>query len=827
MKSPLLSILLLSSLPFYTTTTTFDSTKADMYGHLLTMSDHLVVQASNDQYNYILMNLDNLWSNSCLYLGAGYEYTYSVGMGKGQNGTELHFVAVGLNVTANTQFVRILDGTDSCTIIDEHELPTDNVRLEHFVMTVDDSGRVAFGLSMGNFFIYDLLNYTIQVQNYSSIWNMTAWYLGSVPTWYPGFIPFAIEAVSVDSALVVGYQCDLVNFFCTPCVYLITWINAQNPSTMPYLQLLPSEIVYQDYTYFVSSNLMGMSISVQDNESVALIGLPQYDVVILIEYNSTDIILIQTYFSDILGIGYGQSLIWLWNNITAIVSYMQAVSPWSTSRITIVEFGSNNEMSSPLFIIPNNQQVPSTSSLNSNIFLIVVANAHLAILFGSTETVLVIPFSSATMCSQDLLNNGNSISLIQSTYCIPGTYNEIMTIGPCKLCPSGTKNPGNSTIPWCVPCESGSFCPLGSIEDIPSVSIVNISQALAYPESPDSTIFDDILIQTMFTMGSTSYCILVSPLFWTIVVTSVAIFILIVMGILKFIPRIMKHRAFILRIFRQTDLIGKGELWIGGVVSFGVIVLVSFAYIFSNSYIRLYPIEDIHNVPFACDTTMRNAKFSTSLQLLATPRSEEEAPVFSLLDAQPFTLEVSFVQTLFDCGSLTIQQIVGNNLVQLQWLNCAYGVPINVTQTVTLALLDHQMNIEFILGGPYYIGGVYICLRGPSAMSTDNIHSIQALNFCQLFFTENQTLAQTTKINIQLTKVINRTSGLSTKDKTKYSGIWIPTFTVEALNDGLLYFQQGTYLRYLTNVTTFQMMFAETPFFIKNTQDPVSKINTR
>jgi hypothetical protein len=224
---------------------------------------------------------------------------------------------------------------------------------------------------------------------------------------------------------------------------------------------------------------------------------------------------------------------------------------------------------------------------------------------------------------------------------------------------------------------------------------------------------------------------------------------------------------------------------------------------------------------------MRNAKFSTSLQLLATPRSEEEAPVFSLLDAQPFTLEVSFVQTLFDCGSLTIQQIVGDNLVQLQWLNCSYGVPINVTQTVTLALLDHQMNIEFILGGPHYIGGVYVCLRGPSAMSTDKIHSIQALNFCQLFFTENQTLAQTTKINIQLTKVINRTSGLSTKDKTKYSGIWIPTFTVEALNDGLLYFQQGTYLRYLTNVTTFQMMFAETPFFIKNTQDPVSKINTR
>ena len=103
---------------------------------------------------------------------------------------------------------------------------------------------------------------------------MTAWYLGSEATWYPGFIPFAIEVVSIDSALVVGYQCDIVKFFCTPCVYLNTWINAQNPTTMPNLQLLPNVIVYQDYTYFISFNLMGMAICVQDNKPVALIGLP-------------------------------------------------------------------------------------------------------------------------------------------------------------------------------------------------------------------------------------------------------------------------------------------------------------------------------------------------------------------------------------------------------------------------------------------------------------------------------------------------------------------------------------------------------------------------
>jgi hypothetical protein len=47
----------------------------------------------------------------------------------------------------------------------------------------------------------------------------------------------------------------------------------------------------------------------------------------MIEFNSTDIILIKTYTSDILGIGYGQSLVWLWNDTAAIVSYTSAISP--------------------------------------------------------------------------------------------------------------------------------------------------------------------------------------------------------------------------------------------------------------------------------------------------------------------------------------------------------------------------------------------------------------------------------------------------------------------------------------------------------------------
>ncbi|CAF0997415.1 unnamed protein product [Adineta steineri] len=480
-------------------------------------------------------------------------------------------------------------------------------------------------------------------------------------------------------------------------------------------------------------------------------------------------------------------------------------------------------MSAPLFTLPNSQQPADSSTSTSNILLVVVTHANLAILFGYSEVVLVIPFASASMCSQYSSFNANSIGLMQPTSCIPGTYNDITTVGPCKLCPTGTKNSGYSTISSCTACNSSSFCPLGSIADIPLSSVNNISQALAYPESPDSIIFDDILIQAMFSIGSTPSCILVSPLFWTVIVIAMALLLLSIVGILQLVRWGGKHRAVIVRIFRQTDLIGEGTLWMGGLMSFGIIVLVCFAYVFSNSFVYLYPIEKTNSVPFACDTTMRNAKFSTSLQLLATPRNQEEAPIFSLLDSQQFTLEVNFVQTLFNCSSLTIQQIIGVNLIQLPWLNCSYGEQIPATQTVSLTLPAHQMTLNFILGGPYYIGGAYVCLRGSSAASTGSIHFRQVLSFCQMFYTDNQTLAQATQINIQLTKVINRTTGLSPSDTTKYTGIWIPTFTIEAINDELVYFQQGSYLRYLTNVTTFQVTFVETPFFIKNTQDPIAR----
>jgi hypothetical protein len=97
------------------------------------------------------------------------------------------------------------------------------------------------------------------------------------------------------------------------------------------------------------------------------------------------------------------------------------------------------------------------------------------------------------------------------------------------------------------------------------------------------------------------------------------------------------------------------------------------------------------------------------------------------------------------------------------------------------------------------------------------------LNYCQSYYTSDQTIGQTTEINFDLTKVINETELLDYSGLTNYSGIWIPTSTNGLLNDGLAYLQQGAYIRYLSSQHIFIITFSETQFYVLNQQQPIAR----
>ncbi|CAF1689405.1 unnamed protein product, partial [Adineta ricciae] len=147
------------------------------------------------------------------------------------------------------------------------------------------------------------------------------------------------------------------------------------------------------------------------------------------------------------------------------------------------------------------------------------------------------------------------------------------------------------------------------------------------------------------------HCLSVSPLFWTIIVIVLGLIIwLVLFALSRCAKDSMGHKAHqqMKRFLKRTDLIGEGEMVIGGLFSFSIIVLVSFAYSFSNAYFHRYPIEDLKNeATFACDPTLKNSQFSSGLMALVIPPNDDEIPLFSLLDSQPFTLHIDFVNALF------------------------------------------------------------------------------------------------------------------------------------------------------------------------------------
>lgn len=148
---------------------------------------------------------------------------------------------------------------------------------------------------------------------------------------------------------------------------------------------------------------------------------------------------------------------------------------------------------------------------------------------------------------------------------------------------------------------------------------------------------------------------MLSPLFWTLLVLFVALIILIIMSILYWLPKGRTHYRLFVRILKHTDLIGEGELWFGGLVSFGLLVLIIFSLWFGLIFLKQYPIETASPSNFACDATIRNAKFNTALQLLTLIKSEEEKLIFDLLDRQIWTMKIDFIQTGFQCNEISVQ----------------------------------------------------------------------------------------------------------------------------------------------------------------------------
>ncbi|CAF3929961.1 unnamed protein product [Rotaria magnacalcarata] len=70
----------------------------------------------------------------------------------------------------------------------------------------------------------------------------------------------------------------------------------------------------------------------------------------------------------------------------------------------------------------------------------------------------------------------------------------------------------------------------------------------------------------------------------------------------------------------------------------------------------------------------------------------------------------------------------------------------NITQSVSVALPQHEMVLQMNVSGPYFIGGFRLCLRGPGRKNSN--YRLQALDACQVFWTYNQTLSRFASLSV-------------------------------------------------------------------------------
>jgi hypothetical protein len=224
------------------------------------------------------------------------------------------------------------------------------------------------------------------------------------------------------------------------------------------------------------------------------------------------------------------------------------------------------------------------------------------------------------------LGEGNcTIYIAPTLQCSSGTIKNLSASGKdlfryCLLCPEGSfyifSNRSNASN-QCSSCNTTTqFCPWGSVAALP-ISVLDIqSQAQVYPESPENDAFEDILLINMFNIDFPTNCLAKQPFFLALVIMGIGCLLLLLMGILKLTRKCKKQRRTIKSIFKQTDLIGEGEVRIPNnqisnllfiFFSFGLVVLLhlllwSYLYLpinfpvalFMNIQLKQLPMQHLH-----------------------------------------------------------------------------------------------------------------------------------------------------------------------------------------------------------------------------------------
>ncbi|CAF1038482.1 unnamed protein product, partial [Didymodactylos carnosus] len=795
------------------------------YGLKLAANEVLLVEAQNDYQVFLVQfapyNTSETSRSLCyIAFNDSSNYIYNVGIGKKQTANQQYFFFVGETIGLNQDdelnrtFIGMLNYTGnpdltasfSCDHFDyDIKFVVTAFHEEYYVVGVEPQGTTAYGFTNQMILIYDIHRNLITLEG-KLVWPNDT------------FVPHAVDFhqnFAVIAGLIETDRNLRAKF--RPMIILLHY-NSTGVSVISNWSYTIDSILQEGQTFNGAkyySPKYDMSVAINDDGQV-LVGIQSLDTVLLFSVNVSNptMLTLITLADNGRYIGYGKAVAWMENgNSSAILAntYSMSYQLVSPSKIYLYNNGFINSFD-PTFILPNSQQ--TLSDMASTLITIVSTPSALAILDINGNVFVILPSRPGYYSSTAGGYEDTEIEFSSEMPCIAGTYKDVTSIHPCSLCPKGFKNPGNSGN-ICTPCNLGTFCSLGASNDVDLTVLQNVVQIRPFPKSPENTIFDDILLRYIFGIGQSGHCTAVSPIFWALIIGVLAVIVMVGMVALKYCikhPKAKYTRQMLRTIFKQMDLIGKGELWIGGLVSFSLMALLCFAYAFSSAYYNQYPIEKVGPSYFACDTAIRNAKFASNIRSLAISSLDEEHEMFNMLDEQEFTLNVDFVNTVFSCDKVTVQYLLSTFWKPLALSYCSHS---NFTLSVSVVLPDKMITLQFTLSDVQNIGGLRIGLSGPA--SKQEQYTLDELNFYQSFKKDGRMLSQNSKVNMQLTRIINETAALI-GDESEFNSIWVASF---APNN--LFSTQKDYIYFTSDETTLTVTISETPYYVKNEQQPIAK----
>ncbi|CAF1543520.1 unnamed protein product [Adineta ricciae] len=786
----------------------------DLYGIKVAMNDYIMVSVDNLNMVWYVIPVvpNNSIYNAIAFNETSCDFVYSVVVPV-WNISSFVYNCIdyqGRNVIGHFVSSSIL----SFSLADE-QIVSNYSTQDNFIIDIDGQDAGVYGFADDFMFYYEL-NPAHSLTIWSNTWNMS---------------PRALDIGSnVDYGVIIGY-CQITSSLAQECAFIIQLnkslsypvrtneFSIQNYIQFPYSDPRTNHHITQSRLYSAQTVL---SIAITWRTRRVLIGIPSLNIVLLYSFDNPQNLAGSR--QNGLGLmGFGKGVAWLDDQGEKAViianKYVYSSYQWISSSIHVYDIQSDGftDGARPILIYPNSQQILFPWINPSFLRLSCSASGHVTIfdLLGNAAILFAAPAGTYPSTNSDFYT-----SIIVS--CIRGTYRNYTGIELCFPCPEGTYSSD------CLPCRSNdSFCPFGSVEEIAYSTFESNDQDQDYPESPENIVFDDILMQNMFSFNVQSiHCLLVSPITWVFVVIMLSVIIAIVTTIHEYFgPGKHNIRDWIKQILRKVDLIGEGQLWIGGLVSAAIVVLIVSAYVFSSKYTYEYPLEQSTSASaFACDVSLRNAKFSTTLQKLPSSRSatKDIQAIFDLLNLQSFTLNIDLVQTAFTCDdTLFVQRFIGYTETNLTISSCETRFNDSIL-SLAIRLPVQEISLQVTLLGLKTIGAIRLGLYGSGSTTDNKRYKLMSLNFSSTFvpLSINQVLASATLFSLQLTQNVNRTAPLSTDGYSTYSAMWSPSFNV---NTDELFSEETRHTLFQRMYTNISITIEKSIFYVSNVQEPIAR----